>query len=587
MHKLLILLALLVVSAVIVSAASLDDLSSMAGMLKDPAPKPAAQPAAPVAQPSPTPAMQPAAAPAPVAAPPMPRLMQAPKDVVIESAPLPAVVQPAKIAGVPQAPVVIVINATAQKPVPAPAKPVQQEITPPAPKPAPAPVQSVPEPDLFAGKTDLLVNPPELVIEDHTGLQKSGVKAIITDPETGNPVKLARNKRHNIALNISEGKRITLKGALVKGANLPVRVEEIGSIKGFRSIVAIDLSNIEFDNATYHLRATSHELFKCKDWNYTEQKCKGEWKKIKDTIPGKTYAIKLGPNDPALAEGEGVFFDGFENGFTPNQWLVNGTTVRRWTTSTTNPYEGAQHAQATNTDGPTSLVVNVSTQNYSTITISYARRLVGIDSGDEFAAMWYNGTHWTTLEATGSGTANDATYIVRNYALPASANNNTKFRLEFVCNVDLTNEYCRVDNVRINGTSNDKTPPTIHWINISSTMPFVRDSLCLLANVTDQSGVKSVTASIRMPNGTTTSILLYDGLTCNSVPNDNIFSNHIILPLEGIYNWTLINATDKAGNTGQTTAGIIFEGMMGMTQITNGTAFPNISRYNNGTIIPP
>ncbi|MEM4266272.1 MAG: hypothetical protein QXX65_04325, partial [Candidatus Woesearchaeota archaeon] len=351
------------------------------------------------------------------------------------------------------------------------------------------------EPDLFGGKLEALTNPVEVFIEDHTGKQKTIPATAVLDPATGKPTRLEKNKKHNILLNISNESRIILKGILIKEARLPIRIEEL-SIKGFKSVIAIDLSNIEFDNATYHLRATSHELFKCKDWNYTEQKCKGKWKKIKDTIPGKTYAIKLGPNDPALAEGEGIFFDGFENGFVPNQWFVNGTTVRRWTTSTTNPYEGVQHAQATNTDGPTSLVVNVSTQNYSTITISYARRLVGIDSGDEFAAMWYNGTHWTTLEATGSGTANDAKYIIKNYTLPASANNNTKFRLEFMCNVDLTNEYCRIDNVRVNGTSNDKTPPTIHWTNTSSTTPFVGDSLCLLANVTDQYGVKSVTASI-------------------------------------------------------------------------------------------
>ncbi|MEM2916442.1 MAG: LamG-like jellyroll fold domain-containing protein, partial [Candidatus Woesearchaeota archaeon] len=426
---------------------------------------------------------------------------------------------------------------------------------------------------------------PLLLFIDHQKTKKPAriIKAINADTNKQGPVEQGGNYDIEIGLNDYASisfTRLSVKGETIIGYDAPEN-------PGFRKTIVIDLSGLEFTNAIYTAIAQGYELFKCAEWNFTERICKGKWVKAMDTYPGMQYSIKLTATDPALAEGEGIFFDGFENGFVPNQWTINGTTPRRWTNTTTNPYEGLMHAQATNTDGPTSLTINISTQDYENITISYARRLIGIDTTDEFTAMWYNGTHWITLEATGTGTANDANYIIRNYTLPASANNNTKFRLEFVCNVDLTNEYCRIDNVRVNGTSDDKTPPTIHWTNTSSTTPFVGDSLCLLANVTDQYGVKSVTASIRLPNGTTRTLQLYDGLTCNSVPNDNVFSNYIIPPTEGTYNWTTLNATDKAGNTKQTTTGIIFEGLISMIQITNGTAFPNISRYNNGTIIPP
>ncbi|MGY4884634.1 MAG: right-handed parallel beta-helix repeat-containing protein [Nanobdellota archaeon] len=55
-------------------------------------------------------------------------------------------------------------------------------------------------------------------------------------------------------------------------------------------------------NATVTTFATGNELYKCKDWNFTNQSCYGEWVKVMDITPGEAYNFTLTPEDPAFAE---------------------------------------------------------------------------------------------------------------------------------------------------------------------------------------------------------------------------------------------------------------------------------------------
>ncbi len=542
-----------------------------------PAPTPAPIPA-PAVQPAPV--TRPAATTAPIQSTqestlkpiPVPTPPRLPQSVVVSSAQLPAAPasKPAEQQPEETKPETIVIPAKA--PEPAPTATAQ---------PAPAASQDVG--DIFGSRMDTFLAPPEIVLEDHSGAEKAPAAITVLDPATGKPTSLERNKRYDISLNISKERRIVISNALVTGATLPVRLEELGSEMGFRSVVAIDLAGLDFANATYYMTAKGYELFKCKLWNYTAQECNGDWVKIKDTVPGKTYAIKLGPDDPALADSGGVFFDGFENGLSANNWTINGTG-NKWTNTTTNPYNGTRHAQANQPTASTSMRVSINTSGYSTISVSYARRLVGLDIADEFAALWYNGTVWSVLEQTGASAANDANYIVRNYTLGPSAGNKTII-LEFMCMANLANEYCRVDDVRVNSTSiADPDPPSVTWTNISRLTPYVGDSVCLLANVTDKTGVKSVIAQIRLPSGANITLPLYDDLTCNSPPGDSVYSNHLMVTAEGTYNWTTINTTDTLNNAGTFIVGKKFTSLLGMQQ-ENYRVPPNLSRYDNGTII--
>ncbi len=155
---------------------------------------------------------------------------------------------------------------------------------------------------------------------------------------------------------------------------------------------------------------------------------------------------------PSLIDANGTFFDGFEDGINGN-WTINGTN-NRWNSSTIDPFNGTKHASAQQpgAGNPTSLRINISTQNFTDITLRYARKLIGLDAADEFKALWYNGTGWQVLEETAGASADDAAYVVRNSTLNPSANNNTQFVLEFMCEAGAVTEHCRLDDVRVNGS---------------------------------------------------------------------------------------------------------------------------------------
>jgi len=72
-----------------------------------------------------------------------------------------------------------------------------------------------------------------------------------------------------------------------------------------------------------------------------------------------------------------------------------------------------------------------------------------LDSADEFKAKWFDGSSWQVLEQTGSNSANDAGYALKEYNLPSSANNNANLKIRFECTAGAVSEFCRVDNVKI------------------------------------------------------------------------------------------------------------------------------------------
>jgi hypothetical protein len=62
---------------------------------------------------------------------------------------------------------------------------------------------------------------------------------------------------------------------------------------------AIDPTKMNFTSATVTAVASGTQLYKCKDWNFTEQKCYGEWAMIMELTPGQDYTFTLTPDDPA------------------------------------------------------------------------------------------------------------------------------------------------------------------------------------------------------------------------------------------------------------------------------------------------
>src|SRR3989339_749358 len=150
----------------------------------------------------------------------------------------------------------------------------------------------------------------------------------------------------------------------------------------------------------------------------------------------------------SLSSFDGIFTEGFEsNNFSINNWTLSATTFN-WTISTTNPYSGNYYALAEPKDGSGSVLqTDLDTSNYMNINISFYAYTSGLDTNEYIAAYWYNGTSWINLMQV----EDIASYTFYNYSLPASANNNSNFKIRFRCFAGNTNEICALDNINVTG----------------------------------------------------------------------------------------------------------------------------------------
>jgi len=64
----------------------------------------------------------------------------------------------------------------------------------------------------------------------------------------------------------------------------------------------IDPTGINFSNASVTVTAKGDVLYKCRDWNYSEKTCRGEWIEYMQLNPGEEYTFVLTPDDPAFSE---------------------------------------------------------------------------------------------------------------------------------------------------------------------------------------------------------------------------------------------------------------------------------------------
>ena len=81
-----------------------------------------------------------------------------------------------------------------------------------------------------------------------------------------------------------------------------LRIEDTPESEGFAEIYSIDPTGVNFSDAIVTVTAKGTELYKCKEWNFTEQACYGSWVKLMDIIPGQNYTFNLTPEDPGFAE---------------------------------------------------------------------------------------------------------------------------------------------------------------------------------------------------------------------------------------------------------------------------------------------
>ncbi len=133
--------------------------------------------------------------------------------------------------------------------------------------------------------------------------------------------------------------------------------------------------------------------------------------------------------------------DGFESGDL-SDWTLSGPGAD-WQATSETVYAGSYAARAKRTGAGSDSYMEMAINNCGS-TFSYYRRLKGLDVGDDFEASYYNNGSWTSVEHLGSGSANDASFVFKQFTIPTSA---TKVR--FKCECGATTEYCAVDSVSI------------------------------------------------------------------------------------------------------------------------------------------
>jgi hypothetical protein len=95
----------------------------------------------------------------------------------------------------------------------------------------------------------------------------------------------------------------------------------------------------------------------------------------------------------------------------------------------------------------TSIEVGVSTAGATGIHVKYSLRTSGFDSGEAISIEWFDGSNWILLEAN-SGSS----WVTRDYALPASAANNSNFRLRISTNANRKQEKGYIDDIEVSSS---------------------------------------------------------------------------------------------------------------------------------------
>lgn len=179
-----------------------------------------------------------------------------------------------------------------------------------------------------------------------------------------------------------------------------------------------------------------------------------------------------------------LFSDGFESGnLTAGGWTTSGSA----TVNNAAAYSGSYGASLKKV---ASIQKAVSTVGYQAIHIKYARKTIGMDSGEYLYAEWStDGSVWNVLERT-----QDTSWASRDLACAAGANNSAGFRIRFRTNASSTSEYGYVDGVEISGTYNmapDNDPPSpnpMTW----ATVPYATGSTSIAMVATTASDVSGV-----------------------------------------------------------------------------------------------
>ena len=146
---------------------------------------------------------------------------------------------------------------------------------------------------------------------------------------------------------------------------------------------------------------------------------------------------------PDLALPKVLFEDDFEG--TLSQWTASGAGAP-WAVTGTWSAQGAQAAmaQATGANRDSLLSATFSAPGSGKVELKYSRRLMDLDSADDFEVSVRDQGAWTSVEHLGAATGQDADFVAKSFEIP-----NTASALRFACECNTAAERCLVDAVRV------------------------------------------------------------------------------------------------------------------------------------------
>ena len=154
-----------------------------------------------------------------------------------------------------------------------------------------------------------------LVIKNHNQ-EAIDKKMQLFDLKAGKKYSTAQDATHNpigpydteVSLDNHPIKKILFRDLEARGnSNIELRIDDLsGNVAKAGStsqqFYVIDPTSLNFTSATVTVTAKGHALRKCKDWNYTKQRCEGTWEYVMSLTPGQNYTFLLTPEDPAYNE---------------------------------------------------------------------------------------------------------------------------------------------------------------------------------------------------------------------------------------------------------------------------------------------
>lgn len=142
----------------------------------------------------------------------------------------------------------------------------------------------------------------------------------------------------------------------------------------------------------------------------------------------------------------------------------------------------------------------------------------------------------------------------------------------FIFNVTGHSSYAAIGN----------SPPIIHNATIVPSTTKIGNNACIILNATDSDGIANITAKINPPIGANQTLILNEGLSCNSVPGDNLWTNIYFPTIDSMHTWIEVNITDNLGVTTAHVINISFDGIISVNTL-QGIHPPTLAAYNDGT----